>query len=154
VHAGIEASSAELVAVIDGDGTFDPRDLLPLVEGVANGVCSLAVGRRRPTGAGLVPWPARVGNALVTSWLRRQGLPVHDIGPARVCRREDLLALDVRDRRFGYPFELLSKAAAAGWVVREYDVSYSPRADGTRSKVAGSVRGTVLAAADFVKVLT
>ena len=67
----------------------------------------------------------------------------------RVCRRADLLALDVRDRRFGYPLELLRKATAAGWRLAEHDVAYRPRAAGTRSKVSGSLRGTVRTARDF-----
>jgi hypothetical protein len=72
----------------------------------------------------------------------------------RVCRRADLVALDVRDRRFGYPLELLRKATAAGWRITEQDVSYRPRAAGTRSKVSGSVRGTLRTAQDFWKVRT
>ena len=63
----------------------------------------------------------------VVCWLRRRiGLPVHDIAPMRVCRRADLLALDVRDRRFGYPLELLQKATPAGWRFTEHDVAYLP----------------------------
>jgi glycosyltransferase involved in cell wall biosynthesis len=154
VQAGIEAATAELVAVIDGDGSLDPMDLLPLVDAVSDGTCALAVGRRRPTVSGLVPWPARLGNLLVSRWLRRQGVNIHDVGPVRVCRRLDLLELGVMDRRFGYPVELLRKAASAGWEVREYDVPYRPRAAGTRSKVSGSLRGSVLAAVDFVRVLS
>lgn len=154
VNTGILASNADLVAVIDGDGTFDPVELLPMVDAVASGSCTMAVGRRCATEPGLTPWPARVGNTLVTSWLRHKGVDVHDIGPARVCRRGDLLELDIRDRRFGYPVELLRKAGEAGWTVREYDVSYGPRANGTRSKVSGSLRGTALATVDFVRVLT
>jgi len=153
VHAGVCASSAELVAVIDGDGTFNPVELLPLVDAVAQGRCTLAVGRRRPVDSAVIPGPARLGNALVTRWLRHQGVPVHDIAPARVCRRTDLLALQIADRRFGYPVELLRKAGAAGWTIREYDVSYGARAEGTSSKVSGSLRGSVLAATDFVRVL-
>ena len=80
-------------------------------------------------------------------------MAAHDIAPIRVCRRDALLALDVRDRRFGYPVELLQKATAAGWRVTERDVTYHPRAAGTRSKVSGSVRGTVRAALDFWRVL-
>ena len=72
----------------------------------------------------------------------------------RVCRRDDLLALDVRDRRFGYPLELMVKAARAGWTVREIDIAYRPRAAGTRSKVSGSLRGTSQVARDFMTVLT
>ncbi len=154
VQAGINAATAELVAVMDGDGTLDPVDLVPLVDAVARGDCTLAVGRRRPISAGLVPLVAALGNTAVTRWLRHKGIDVHDIAPARVCRRTDLLALGVVDRRFGYPVELLSKAAAAHWSVREYDVTYGPRAAGTRSKVSGSLRGSALAAVDFVKVLS
>ncbi|MGA8248065.1 MAG: glycosyltransferase, partial [Nocardioides sp.] len=105
--------------------------------------------------AGAWPWHARLGNALVVRWLRRSvGFPVHDLAPMRVCRREALLGLDVRDRRFGYPLELLRKATVSGWRLEEYDVSYRPRAVGTTSKVSGSLRGTARTAHDFWKVLS
>jgi glycosyltransferase involved in cell wall biosynthesis len=155
VHAGVEAATSEHVAVMDGDGSFEPGDLLRLLEEVRAGGADLATGRRRPVGRGVWPWHARAGNLAVLWWLRcRTGLPVHDIAPMRVCRREGLLALDVRDRRFGYPVELLQKAQQSGWRITETDVAYHPRAEGTRSKVSGSVRGTVRAARDFARVLS
>jgi glycosyltransferase involved in cell wall biosynthesis len=154
VHAGLLAATAELVAFMDGDGSFDPVELLPLVEDVGSGRVDIAVGRRRPTARGAWPWHARAGNWLIVAWLRRRiSLPVHDIAPMRLCRREDLLALDVRDRRFGYPLELLQKATRAGWRFGEHDVSYRPRAEGTRSKVSGSVIGTLRTARDFWKLI-
>lgn len=154
VHAGIEASDADLVAVLDGDGSMDPRDLPRMMAAVADGATDLACGRRRPTARGVWPWHARGGNAVVLWWLRRRtGLPVHDIAPLRVCRRDALLALGVADRRFGYPVELLTKAQQAGWRFEEFDVAYRPRAAGTRSKVSGSVRGSLRAARDFARVL-
>ena len=155
VHAGLVAATADLVAFMDGDGSFDPMELLPMVEDVRSGRADIAVGRRRPTGRGTWPWHARAGNALIVAWLRRRiGLPAHDIAPMRVCRRADLLALDVQDRRFGYPVELLQKATRAGWRFSEHDVSYRPRAEGTRSKVSGSVMGTLRTARDFARVLS
>lgn len=155
VHAGLGAATAEYVAVMDGDGSFDPDDLLPLLADVVEGRADMAVGRRRPVRRGVWPWHARLGNRLVVAWLRRQvDLPAHDIAPMRVCRRADLDALDVRDRRFGYPVELLQKAARAGWRITEHDVGYHPRAEGTRSKVSGSVRGTLRTARDFARVLS
>ena len=67
--------------------------------------------------------------------------------------RAGLLALDLRDRRFGYPLELLIGAARAGWRVTEVDVAYHPRTEGTRSKVTGTVRGTARAIHDMSAVL-
>jgi glycosyltransferase involved in cell wall biosynthesis len=155
VHAGLLAASSELVAFMDGDGSFDPDDLEVLVEEVRSGRADLAVGRRRPVRRGVWPWHARAGNALIVAWLRRRiDLPVHDIAPIRVARRTELLELDVRDRRFGYPVELLQKATAAGWRFVEHDVAYHPRAEGTRSKVSGSVTGSLRTARDFWKVLS
>ena len=154
VQAGVEAATADFIAVMDGDDSMDPADLDRLLGAVRDGEIDLAVGRRRPVGRGAWPWHARVGNALVVAWLRRRlTMPIHDIAPMRVCRREALLALDVRDRRFGYPVELLRRAGEAGWRVKEFDISYRPRAAGTRSKVSGSVKGTLRTARDFAQVL-
>ena len=154
VHSGLLAATHEYVAFMDGDGSFDPDDLIPLLAEVVSGRADLAVGRRRPVGRGVWPWHARLGNALTVAWLRRRaGLQARDIAPMRVVRRSALLDLEVMDRRFGYPVELLQKASRAGWRVAERDVAYHPRAEGTRSKVSGSVRGTVRAAHDFWKVL-
>ncbi len=155
VHAGLEAATADYVAVIDGDGSMDPADLLPMLAAVTAGRADLAVGRRRPSERGVWPWHARAGNAVVLWWLRRRiGMPLHDIAPMRVARRESLLALGVEDRRFGYPVELLQRATAAGWRFDERDISYYPRAAGTKSKVSGSVIGTIRAARDFARVLS
>lgn len=154
VHAGLMAASHDYVAFMDGDDSFDPADLLPMLDDVRGGRADLAVGRRRPVGRGAWPWHARAGNGLIVWWLRRRiGLTVHDIAPIRICRRDELLVLDVRDRRFGYPVELMQKATQAHWRVTERDVAYRPRAAGTRSKVSGSVRGTLRTARDFWRVL-
>ena len=154
VHAGLEAATGEYVAFMDGDGSFNPADLAPLLDDVRHGRADIAVGRRRPARSGVWPWHARVGNALVVAWLRhRIGMDAHDIGPMRVCRRRTLLELGVRDRGFGYPVELIQRAVAAGWRFAEHDVAYHPRAAGTRSKVSGSLTGTVRAARDFARVL-
>lgn len=154
VHAGICAATADLVAVLDGDGSLDPAELPRLVAAITIGDADLVVGRRRPLRVGSWPWHARIGSRVTARRVRRRvGIDVHDIGPVRVARRADLLALDVQDRRFGYPVELLMRAGLAGWRVVEIDVSYGPRAAGTRSKVSGSLLGTVRAARDFASAL-
>jgi glycosyltransferase involved in cell wall biosynthesis len=152
VHTGLTHARTDIVCFLDADGSLDPAELVPLVAAVETGA-HLAVGRRVPVSRGVWPWHARAGNLVLASILRRRGLPVSDIAPARAVRRADLLALDVRDRAFGYPLELLVRAADAGWTVVEHDVAYRPRAAGTHSKVSGSVRGTLRAVRDMAGVL-
>ena len=153
VHAGIVATETPVVAVIDGDGSLDPRDLVPLVAELDRGA-DLAIGRRRPQQGLRWPWHARLGTAAVSWRLRtRHGLPVHDIAPMRVAHRDAVLGLGVTDRRSGYPLELLVRAAAAGWTVVERDVGYGPRTGG-KSKVSGSARGSFHAAVDFWRAIS
>lgn len=151
-HAGLEAARAELVAVLDGDGSIDAAVLPVLAAAVADDRADLAVGRRVPQGRGVWPWHARAGNAAIAALLRRRGVPVHDIAPVRVARRAALLELGVADRAFGYPLELLLRAGAAGWRITEVAVPYRARAGG-RSKVSGSLRGTLRATRDMAGLL-
>ena len=82
---------------------------------------------------------------------RRAGVAITDLGPMRAARRTALLDLGLRDRRFGWPLEMVVRAAAAGWRIEERPVAYRPRVG--RSKVTGTVRGTARAVRDMRKVL-
>jgi glycosyltransferase involved in cell wall biosynthesis len=151
-HAGLLAATADLVCFLDADGSFDPAQLPRVVAPVRAGEAHLVVGRRRPTVRRAWPVHARLGNAVVARRLRRSlGVMVHDLGPMRAAHRRGLLELGLVDRRFGYPLEMVVKAARAGWRVAEVDVDYAPRTG--RSKVTGTVRGTLRAAADMTRVL-
>jgi len=154
VHAGMLAAEADYVAVIDGDASMRLLDLVPMLDLVRAGTVTMAVGRRRPVGRGVWPWHAKAGTKVLATMIRRRShFPIHDLAPMRVCRREDLLALGVEDRRFGYPLELMLRAAQAGWTVAEVDVEYDRRAAGTKSKVSGSLTGTAKVIRDFAGVL-
>ncbi|MGA8986964.1 glycosyltransferase family 2 protein [Aeromicrobium sp.] len=154
VHAGMLAAEADYVAVMDGDASMRMDDLVPMLDLVRSGAATMAVGRRRPVGRGVWPWHARAGTKLLATWIRRRSaFPIHDLAPMRVSRRDDLLALGVEDRRFGYPLELMLRAARSGWSVREIDVAYDRRAAGTKSKVSGSFKGTARVVHDFAQVL-
>ncbi|SUD48349.1 Undecaprenyl-phosphate 4-deoxy-4-formamido-L-arabinose transferase [Nocardia otitidiscaviarum] len=151
VHAGVRSARTDIVAVLDGDGSMDPRELSTLVADLTPQV-DMVVGRRRPAGRGAWPWHARLGNALVAARLRhRYGLPVHDVAAMRVAHRDRLLALGPLHPRSGYPLALLVAAAGAGWSLIERDIAYRPRTHGV-SKVSGSVRGTLRAIRDFWSV--
>jgi glycosyltransferase involved in cell wall biosynthesis len=151
-HAGLLAATSELVCIMDADGSFDPMDLEIVAAPVRNGVTDLMLGRRAPRA--LTAWPAhaRLGNMVLSAELRRRaGVRLHDLGPMRAARRADLLALDLTDRRFGYPLEMVMRAAAAGWRIGEAPVPYYPRTG--KSKVTGTVGGTVKAVRDMRRVL-
>jgi glycosyltransferase involved in cell wall biosynthesis len=146
--AGLLAARADVVCFMDCDASLDPRDLPLVAEPVAGGDADLVLGARR--GAG--PVHARLANrALAFELRRRTGARLTDLGPMRAARREALLALGVRDRRFGWPLEMVLRAAGAGWTIREVPVGHHPRAG--RSKVTGTVRGTARAVRDMAAVL-
>lgn len=151
-HAGLEAATAPYVCFCDCDASMDPGQLERVVGPLAVGAADLVLGRRRPAAMSAWPVHARVANRALAAMLnRRTGVGLHDLGPMRAARRADLLALRLTDRRFGYPLEMIVAAVGAGWRVTERDVDYLPRAG--RSKVTGTVRGTVRAVMDMRAVL-
>jgi glycosyltransferase involved in cell wall biosynthesis len=151
-HAGLLAASAPIVAFCDADASMDPAVLPSLVALLDAGTADLVLGRRRPTTRGAWPLHARIANLSLAFLMRRAtGIPLHDLGPMRVARREQLLALDLTDRRSGYPLEMVLRASSTGLKVVEIDTPYSPRIG--RSKVTGTLRGTVIAVKDMSRLL-
>lgn len=151
-HAGLLAATAPIVAFCDADGSFDPAQLCRVVDPVRAGMAELVLGRRRTVASGAWPFHARIANA-VLAWRLRAiiGEPLHDLGPMRAALREGLLSLDLQDRRSGYPLEMVLRAAEEGWRITETDVDYRPRVG--RSKVTGTVRGTLTAVHDMSQLL-
>ncbi|MFB4426656.1 glycosyltransferase family 2 protein [Streptomyces sp. QL37] len=151
-HAGLLAAEAQYVCFCDCDGSLDPALLPAFVRRIADGESDLLLGRRRPTARGAWPLHARLGNIALSGMLRRRtGLRLHDLGPMRAVRREALLALDLTDRRSGYPLQMVVRASDAGLRVAETDVPYLPRTG--KSKVTGTWRGTWHAVRDMRAVL-
>jgi glycosyltransferase involved in cell wall biosynthesis len=149
--AGLRASSSEVVCFMDADGSLDPRDLPLVCDPVAAGAADLVLGARRAA-RGAWPAHARAANRLLALELRRRGgVALTDLGPMRAARRQALLALGIADRRFGWPLEMVLRAASARWRIDEVPVAYRPRIG--RSKVTGSVRGTARAVRDMARVL-
>jgi glycosyltransferase involved in cell wall biosynthesis len=151
-HAGLLAATSDLVCFCDCDGSLDPRQLPLLTAPLVAGQADLVLGRRRATQRDAFPLTARVANWEVARRVRRRtGLAIRDLGPMRAAGREALLSLNLADRRFGYPLEMVMNAAAAGWRVSEVDVDYLPRIG--KSKVTGTVGGCVRTVRDMSQVL-
>jgi glycosyltransferase involved in cell wall biosynthesis len=149
--AGVRAAgAAELIGFIDGDGSFEPADLARLAGLVASGEADLALGARVEVGLAL---HQRAGNRLVLALLERwYGLSLPDVAPLRVARADLLRRLEMRGSRYRWLVEMLAKAARRGARIVVVPVAYGPRRGG-RSKVSGTLRGSVLAGADFLRAL-
>jgi len=149
--AGLGAASTDVVCFMDCDGSLDPRDLPAIAAPVLEGRAQLSLGSRMAQ-RGAWPPHARVANRVLTWELRRRaGVRLRDIGPMRAAPRQALLDLGIRDRRFGWPLEMVLRAARADWTIVEAPVPYLARHG--RSKVTGTVRGTVRAVRDMAGVL-
>ena len=150
-YAGLLAAADGIVCFMDCDASLDPRDLPLVADPVARGECDLMLGARRAE-PGAMPAHARLANRVLTLELRRRsGLRLRDLGPMRAARRGPLLDLAIGDRRFGWPLEMVLLAAAGDWRIGEVDVPYQTRVG--RSKVTGTVRGTLRAVRDTSGVL-
>lgn len=151
-HKGLTVATAPIVAFCDADASMDPADLPLVVDPVMIDQVDLVLGRRVTTGRGAWPLHARIANRALASLMRQAtGLALHDLGPMRAAGRQNLLDLQLTDRRSGYPLEMVLRAHDAGWRVSEVAVPYSPRIG--RSKVTGTVRGTLTAVNDMSRLL-
>jgi glycosyltransferase involved in cell wall biosynthesis len=148
--AGLRAAEAEVVCFMDCDGSLDPADL-PRVVALLDQGADLALGARQAA-RGAWPLHARIANRVLARELRRRtGVGLADIGPMRAARRQALVDLDLTDRRSGWPLEMVVKAVAAGWSVVDTPVPYAERQG--RSKVTGTVRGTIQTIGDMGTIL-
>lgn len=151
-HAGLLAATAGLVSFCDCDGSLDPCQLPRLAAPLLAGQADLVLGRRVPARRDVWPLPARLANRELARRVRRRtGVPLRDLGPMRAGGRAALLGLNLEDRRFGYPLEMVLSAVAAGWRLAEVEVAYLPRIG--KSKVTGTVRGSVRTVRDMSRVL-
>jgi glycosyltransferase involved in cell wall biosynthesis len=152
--AGLEAAAPSdgVVCFMDGDGSLDPADLPTVAASVLCGEADLVLGARRPTTSRAWPPHARLANAVLARERRRRtGFPFRDLGPMRAARCEPLRQLGIRDRRSGWPLEMVLLASRAGWRFGEVVVPYSARTG--RSKVTGTVAGTARAVRDMSRAL-
>jgi glycosyltransferase involved in cell wall biosynthesis len=153
--AGVQAAAdADILVFLDADGSFDAREIPLLVNPIADGEAALVLGSRflghREPGA--MPAHAVVGNWCVARLIQHlAGTPLTDLGPFRGIRRDTLARLHMQERTYGWPSEMIVKAAQLGLPIREVAVRYRRRVGG-RSKVSGTWRGTLGATYRILKV--
>ncbi len=137
----------EALIFLDADGSFDPGEIPLLLGPLVAGQADLVLGSR-PAGEiepGAMPPHAHFGNWLAAQLMRGlYGLRVRDLGPFRAIQTDLLDRLQMEEMTYGWPAEMMVKAARRGARVVEVPVRYRARRGG-RSKVSGTFRGTLLA---------
>jgi glycosyltransferase involved in cell wall biosynthesis len=146
-QAGARAAcQADILVFLDGDGSDDPAEMPRVLQPLLQGQADLVLGSRtggQADHSGLTP-QQRVGNMVVTSLVRvLYGLALSDIGPFRAITQSTFQTLGMEHKTYGWPVEMVVKAAKKGCRVVEVPVSCHKRMG--RSKVAGTLTGSVLA---------
>ncbi len=153
--AGVAAAaSSDILVFMDGDNSFLPGDLPALLEPIIAGRAGFVLGSRELGSImpGSMPFQQRFGNWLVSRLMNAlYGISITDLGPYRAIRQRLLMELDMREMTFGWPTEMIVKAARQGAKILEVPVSYHSRRFG-KSKVSGTLRGTVLASWHILRV--
>jgi len=149
-RAGLRSISpeCEIVVLLDGDGSDYPemmdRLVTPIVEGKADFVIGSRTRGNRESGS--MNFHQVVAGYMIGFILRiLYGVHSTDMGPFRAIRRDTLEKLALREETYGWPLEMQMRAARARVRTLEVPVDYRRRAGG-QSKIAGTVRGSVLAA--------
>ena len=146
--AGVAAADdADVLVFLDGDYSFLPGDLPGLLQPIEQGAADLVLGSRARghIAPGSMPPQQRWGNWLTARLMNLlYGLAITDLGPYRAVRRSVLDQIDMQEMTYGWPVEMIVKAAKLHARIVEVPVSYHNRRAG-QSKVSGTLRGTVLA---------
>ena len=146
------AEGCAIVVFMDGDGADDPLALERLIAPIRAGRQDFVIGSRTRgrRESGSMAWHQLAAGALSGLAIRLiYGVRYTDMCAFRAIRRETLLGLGMREMTYGWNIEMQMRAAAVGLRILEIPVDYHRRIGG-RSKVAGSLSGSVKAAARII----
>ena len=141
------AAEADVIVFLDGDRSDDPEQLQAIAGPVLDNQADLVIGSRL-TGAlekGAMPLHGRLGNRFIAFLLRLlYGATISDIGSFRAIKAQTLRDLNMEQMTYGWPVEMVVKAARSGLRIQSVPIHYRKRIG--ESKVTGTVRGSILAA--------
>jgi glycosyltransferase involved in cell wall biosynthesis len=136
----------DIVVFMDGDYSDFPEELPLLIQPILNDGMDLVIGSRaigRREKGSMTPQQV-FGNWLASRILKwKYGAEFTDLGPFRAIRYSSLIQLNMQDRDYGWTVEMQIRAAKQQLRFTEVPVKYRKRIG--RSKVSGTVKGTVMA---------
>ncbi|MBK6263628.1 glycosyltransferase family 2 protein [Marivirga sp. S37H4] len=136
----------DIIVFLDADYSDYPEELPLLVKPIIEDNVDMVIGSRalgnRDNGS--MTFPQIFGNWLATRLLKLfYNYTFTDLGPFRAIKYEQLIAINMVDKTYGWTVEMQVKAAKHKLVCTEVPVNYRNRI-GT-SKVSGTVKGAVSA---------
>ena len=145
--AGAKAArGSDIIVFLDGDRSDDPRQLDAVATPVVHDEADLVIGSRfgGAMEKGAMPLHGQLGNRLIV-WLLHllYGLRISDIGSFRAIRTDALFDLKMEQMTYGWPVEMVVKAARKKLRVQNVPITYRRRVG--RSKVTGTIKGTMMA---------
>ena len=144
--AAIEAG-AEILVFLDGDGGDRPETIPSLLQPILDGKFDFVIGSRtrgaRENGS-MGAHQALAGRLIGAAIGVVYGVSYTDMCAFRAIRADALARLGMSEMTYGWNLEMQMRGARAGLRILEIPVSYGRRLAG-RSKVAGTVRGTLRA---------
>ena len=144
--AGAKAAAADIIVFLDGDRSDDPAQLETIADPVVADRADLVIGSRLKgvLAKGAMPLHGRLGNRFMVSLLRLlYGVEITDIGSFRAIKAQTLFDLNMEQMTYGWPVEMVVKAARKGLRLQSVPIHYRKRIG--RSKVTGTLKGTILA---------
>jgi len=147
-----QKTTPEIIVFLDGDYSDYPEQLTEIIDPILNNDIDFVIGARvkklRETGA---MTPQQVfGNWLATFLMKLFfNAKFTDLGPFRAIKYEELVALKMEDKTYGWTVEMQLKVLKHQMTYRELPVKYRNRI-GT-SKVSGTIKGTIFAG---IKILS
>jgi glycosyltransferase involved in cell wall biosynthesis len=152
--AGAEAAGdAGVLVFMDGDGADDPGAIEQMVAALRSGGYDFVIGSRtrgQREDASMASHQILAG--IVIGGLIRLlygGVQYTDMAAFRAIRRATLFQLGMREMTYGWNLEMQMRAVRAGLRIVEIPVDYRRRSGG-RSKVTGSLRGSIKASARII----
>ncbi len=145
-HIAEKSEKPDIVVFIDGDYSDYPEEMIDLVKPIIERDLDMVIGSRAlgDLQPGSMTPQQIFGNWLATNLIKLfYKYTFTDLGPFRAIKYSSLLEIDMKDEDFGWTVEMQVKAAKMKMKCEEVAVNYRKRIG--KSKVSGTVKGTILA---------